>query len=423
MNRLLEDFKPLTKNSNFVHLWNSQILSQITINIMNFLLLLRIFQNTKSAIATSLLWVAYALPAIFIGPFAAASVDMLNRKKILIVTNLLQASVIFVYSFSHDISLFLLYGVALLYSFLNQFYVPAELASLPSLVKEKNYAQANGLFFMTQQGAIIFGFGIAGVLLRVMGFTNALYLCSFMLFMAFISVTFLPDMKEKQEIPKGFESAVATFFKRIIEGYKFMKGNKGILATFALLVGLQVILAIIVVNVPVISEQIFNISVDWAGAVIVVPAGVGAVMGALVVPRLLRVGKRKIVIVQDFFALMALSMLVITLIIPELPLIYKLLGGILSIIAMGFSFVGILVPSQTFLQESTPGGYRGRVFGNFWFIVTIATIFPVIFSGTIAEVFGVRTLMFIITMAVIISFFSIKKFSAGFYSNFYAKHQ
>ncbi|MEK7111745.1 MAG: hypothetical protein AAB875_00295, partial [Patescibacteria group bacterium] len=64
--------------------------------------------------------------------------------------------------------------------------------------------------------------------------------------------------------------------------------------------------------------------------------------------------------------------------------------------AFYFSLVGILIPAQTFLQEATPGGMRGRVFGNFWFLVTIATIVPVIFSGTITELLGIRSLFLIL---------------------------
>ena len=52
------EFKPLVKNSKFVYVWLSQILSQLTISIMNFLLLIRLFAVTGSPIATSLLWVA-----------------------------------------------------------------------------------------------------------------------------------------------------------------------------------------------------------------------------------------------------------------------------------------------------------------------------------------------------------------------------
>ena len=161
---MLNEFKPIVKNSNFIFLWWSQILSQLTINIMNFLLLVKLFSNTGSTIATSFLWVAYALPAILIGPFAAVSVDMIERRKMLMATNLLQSFTILIYAISHENRLFLLYGVAVAYSFLNQFYVPAEAAAVPTLVRKPNLPLANGLFFLTQEGALILGFAVAGIM-------------------------------------------------------------------------------------------------------------------------------------------------------------------------------------------------------------------------------------------------------------------
>src|SRR3989338_991657 len=106
----------ILKNTKFLYLLTSQVLSQVTVNIMNFLLLARLFTVTGSSIATSLLWVAYALPAIFFGPIGAASVDLINRRKMLMVTNLLQAATVFVFIFTHQTSVFLLYAVVLIYS-------------------------------------------------------------------------------------------------------------------------------------------------------------------------------------------------------------------------------------------------------------------------------------------------------------------
>jgi len=121
---MLREYKLLVKNSNFVYVWISQIFSQLTINIMNFLLLIGLFAKTQSAIATSFLWVSYSLPAILVGPVAAASADMIDRRKILMISNLLQALTILSFAFLHETRFFLIYGVVFIYSFLNQFYVP-----------------------------------------------------------------------------------------------------------------------------------------------------------------------------------------------------------------------------------------------------------------------------------------------------------
>lgn len=393
---MVDEFKPLIRNSKFVLIWISQILSQLTIHIMNFLLLIRLFAVTGSAIATSLLWVAYALPAILIGPLAAATVDMVDRRKMLMVTNLLQSLTILGYAFLHETRFFLLYGVAFMYSLLNQFYVPAEAAAIPSVVPKKYLPLANGLFLLTQQGALVVGFGIAGTLSHLLGFSNALFLGAAFLFLAFISVSFLPELKVEETVPAKFEEAVVRFFTRITEGYHFIKEEKGILPPFLLLIGIQVSLAMMLVNVPVFATDLLEISANAVGTLIVVPTGLGAGLGALIIPKLLRRGLRKKRVIE--YSLMPLSFLMLFLgfIVPEFGGSLKLLLGTVSLFLIGLTFVGLLIPTQTYLQEATPGGLRGRVFGNFWFLVTIATIVPVIFSGTITELLGVRSLFLIL---------------------------
>lgn len=406
----MEDFKPLIKNIKFVHLWTSQVLSQLTINIMNFLLLIRLFEHTGSTIATSLLWVAYALPAVIIGPFAAASVDMIDRRKILMVTNLAQAAAVFAYGISFRISFFLIYGIAMAYSFLNQFYVPAELAALPGLVDKKYLPQANGLFLLTQQGALIIGFSVAGLLKQWWGFPSSIFLCSVLLFLAFLSVSFLPEMKSKQYLPKNFEKKIVRFFEKIAEGYLFIKQNRAVLMPFLLLMGLQISLAIAVINLPVLATDILKINLDTAGVGLVAPAGLGAGLAAILVPGLIKKGWRKKRIIETFLMSITVSIFLFTFLISEISGTVRIILAAIMIIAIGMSFVGIIIPSLTYLQEATPGGLRGRVFGNFWFLVTVATILPVIFSGVLTEIFGIRLLFLLLAAFAFVTFFVSKKF-------------
>lgn len=406
----MEDFKPLIKNTKFVYLWTSQILSQLTIHIMNFLLLIRVFEYTGSTIATSLLWVAYALPAVIIGPFAAATVDMVDRRKILMITNLLQSAVVFVYGLGFGISFFLIYGIVLTYSFLNQFYVPAELATLPGVVDKKHLPQANGLFLLTQQGALIIGFSVAGLLKQWWGFSNSIFLGSALLFLAFLSVSFLPEMKVKQYLSRNFEEKITKFFEKIAEGYLFIKQNRTILMPFLLLMGLQISLVMVVANLPVLATDILKIDVNAAGIGLVAPAGIGAGLGAILVPRLIKKGWRKKRIIETFLMSIVVSIFLFAFLIPEISGTARVIIATAIVIAIGVSFVSVLIPSQTYLQEATPGGLRGRVFGNFWFLVTIATILPVIFSGVLTEIFGIRFLFLLLAAFALVTLIVSKKF-------------
>jgi len=411
---MLADFKPLLKNKNFVALWTSQLLSQLTIHVMNFLLLIVLFNKTQSAIATSLLWVAYALPAIFIGPFAASFVDMSDRRKLLMYSNLAQAVAIFAFAYTQSFSIFVLYGVALLYSALNQFYVPAEFAALPSLVKKTDYPLANGLFFLTQQGAMIAGFTVAGILNRYIGFEYTLFLCSLFLLIAFFSVKRLPTLNPAKKVPEKFDEAVLQFFSQISEGYRYLRSKPNVYIPFLTLMALQVSTAMVVVNAPNLARDILKISIDLAGIFVAVPAGIGALVGSIAVSRALKTGWSKRASIRMALGLFSVAFLYISVISFHLPYILNLGLSIVMLVITGAGFVAVFIPLQTHIQETTPGGLRGRVFGNFWFLVTIATIFPVIASGAITEIIGVRVFYFLLTVLSALGYLSIEKYKKAF---------
>ncbi len=384
-------------------------MSQLTVNIMNFLLLTRLFSVTGSTIATSLLWIAYALPAIFFGPIGAASVDLVSRRKMLMITNLLQALVVASYVFLHGSSIFLLYFVVLLYSLLNQFYLPAESSSLPSVVSKSRLAYANSLFFISQQASLVIGFAVAGIFLNIIGFAGSLILSSIFLFIAFISTTFLPEMAPVKKIPQSFDKLLFTFFKSIYEGYEFIKENKSILLPLLLLIAMQVSLAVIIVNLPVIATQILNVSVNYAGLLVVVPAGIGAVVGSILIPKNLKKKWRKKNVIEVSAALLSFGILLIVFLIPVLPILFRIIFEPVTVILVGFGFIGVTIPTLTHLQEKTPEWLRGRVFGNLWFLVTIATVFPVLFSGVITEFFGIKTLLVILMLGTMFLFYYSKR--------------
>jgi len=413
---MLQEFEPVLKNRNFLYIWISQIFSQLTINIMNFVFLIRLFEVTGSAISTSFLWVAYALPAILVGPFASGTVDLVDRRKILIITNFLQSLTILLYAIASKSNIFSLYEVVFIYSLINQFYVPAEASTLPSVLHKDKLTHGNSLFFMTQQGSLVLGFGIAGLLNALLGFSDTLFLCSFFLFIAFFSTLFLPPLEPNNTIPKKFETAVFGFFKHIGEGYNFIKSESKVLTPLFLLIGFQVALQVTVVQVPIIAKDVLLIPLNAAGIFILVPAGIGAITGALIMPKLLKKQIRKKQVVDVALLTIGISLFTLTFIIPLFTYWIKVSLSFLSLFLMGVGFVGILVPSQTFLQQSTPPRLRGRVFGNFWFLVTIASVLPVIFSGSVVEIFGIKFLMLILSLFALTIFAFSKKFGDRFLS-------
>ena len=212
------------------------------------------------------------------------------------------------------------------------------------------------------------------------------------------------ELEVISRVEKGFFQSI---FKRIIEGYIFIKKHKGVLYPFLLLMGLQICLAVLVINLPLVASDVLKVSVNSSGPFVVLPIGLGAAVGALTVPKLLKAGWRKKRAIEIFLMVIAPTIFLLAFLIPDMVLFYRILLGELMLVLAGIAFVGILIPTQTFLQEVTPGGFRGRVFGNYWFLVTIATIFPVLFAGALTELFGIRLLLLILgCVAISILFYS-----------------
>lgn len=397
----------LLKRTKFPYLLTSQILSQVTINMINFLLLVRIYEKTNSTFAISLLWISYALPVILIGPIASTLVDIFDRRKVLILTNFTQSLIILYFAFFIKENIFLLYGVTFFYSIINQFYVPAESASISYLVKKDQLPYASSMFYITQQLSLIVGFASASVFNQIFGFNRSLIFCSAFLFIAFISVLFLPKMKFNRIKNNSLEKSLVGFFKSIYIGYKYIKSSNNILQTFFILITIQIMFSIIVISVPMIAQTVLKVPANLSGIYLVIPAGLGSIIGAYYIPTFIKNRWRKRHLIEISLLILSILIFIETYVIYLLPYFVNIIVSGVVIFFLGIFFTGIIIPAQTFLQENTPNIFKGRIFGNMLFITTILTIIPLIFYGAISEIFGIRFVLFTISIVC----FSIYYFS------------
>lgn len=145
-------YAQLLKNRNFLKIWSAQLVSQIASNLLNFALIIRIFDlasKTQFAnISVSLLILSFGIPSIIFAVLAGAYVDHLDRRKVLIVTNIARAVLVLLFLVFEN-NIFVVYGLVFCISTLSQFFTPAEGAALPKLVKPNQFLAANSLFLFT----------------------------------------------------------------------------------------------------------------------------------------------------------------------------------------------------------------------------------------------------------------------------------
>lgn len=384
--------------NDFLKIWTSQILSQTTINLINFIIVLRIFEATHSTVAVSLVWIFYAIPALLLGPFSGTVVDMTNKRSVLMFTTLAESIIVLFYLFA-KVKVWPIYSVIFMYALVNQLYIPAEASTLSTVVPKRLFAAANSLFIFTIYGSFLFGYGIAGSIVRAIGRNTPFLMAASFLVLASVSVYTLPKFKKQKLDIKNF----GEFWARVTEGYQYIKAHTEILYPLILLIFANVIISVFAVLAPLFASEILRIELLDIGFYIIIPIGIGAVLGALWVVFALK-RKRKKHVITTGFIMMSLVLLFFSLILPKMTFARIIVSMFMNLI-LGASIVSIFIPAQTMIQEKTPEEFRGRVFGVLGFMLTLLSILPILLAATIADIIGITWVIFL--LAGILGFMAI----------------
>jgi len=379
------------KNKKFWRLWISHALSQISNYLLLFVLLGRLFEITSSTVAISMLWIVYAIPLILLGPFSGSLIDCLSKKRVLITTNLLQALIIASYSLTFFWQKnYLVYSLLFIYSLINQFNNPAELAAIPNLVKKKNLSMANNILLFTNQASFTLGAALSGLLVKLFSPVAVILTAATATLLSGLNATFLPFDRPIAKI-NNWNLAMEEIFLKIKQGYQFIAREKLILYSFGLIVFFQIIIAVSALILPAFSSEILHLTAYDAGYLVAFPVACGLIGGTLILAH--HQDKiRKKEWIGSGLSLMGIIIIIFAVIIAKMNGGQEILAPFLSFIA-GLAAAITYAPCRTFVQEATPKQIRGRVFGTLSFIVTIATIPPSILMAMITELISIRWLL------------------------------
>lgn len=397
-------FFEVLKVNNFLKIWSSQILSMVTLNIINFVIVLRIFEVSHSTVAVSLVWTFYAIPALLVGPFSGTLVDLTDKKKILLLTTMFEAFIVLLYLFA-KVKVWPIYSIIFLYSLVNQLYIPAEASTLTTVVPKKLFAAANTLFIFTIYGSFLLGFGLAGTLVRLVGRETPFLIAFVLLLTASLAVSLLPKgMRTDGDKIDGLPA----FWARAKEGYEFIREHTKILYPLGLLVMSNVIVGVFAVIAPLFASEILGIELLDIGLVIILPVGLGAFLGAIWVVNLLKKIRKKRIISIGLF-IQSLALIFFSLILPNLT-IARIPISMFVTFLLGVGLVSLFIPAQTFIQEKTPEEFRGRVFGVLGFLFTLAAVLPILLVATIADIVGITSVIMILAILMgIVAFYSLRE--------------
>ena len=405
------------RNRPFLLLWLAQLSTQVGGNMVIYGLTIIITASYASSSAVSALLLSFLLPAILFSALAGVFVDRVDKRHLLLVTNILRGFAFMAIVLVGN-NLIMLYLLMVFVSTVTTFFGPAEASMIPFLVPKKQLLAANGLFTLTMNVAFALGFALFGPF--VVALASAEFLIVIVAALYFVAAAFcfvLPSSPRAtaSSVTPGqtvadAERAVETMVSQFVDGITYIREHHNIAWSLSYLGITGALVGILGVLGPGFAKTTLALG-EKDFALIVLPLGLGIVMGILVLNSYGRYLPRRrtieagMIATGILLALLACAGPISSLLeagtkssgLAEASRVVSLLSLVMGIaFLIGAAYVMVAISAQTQLQEELPEDVRGRVFGVLNMLVSIASLAPIIIVGPVADLFGREAVILVV---------------------------
>lgn len=277
----------LASNKNRNLLLVGQFISLMGNSIQRFALSLYILDLTGSVAIFSALMAFSVLPQIFISPIGGAIADLVDRKKMLILLDLISAGILglfFALLKSYPSSVLSLAIFMLLLAVIGTVYDPVVRAVIPSVVKKEAYMKTNSYVSAISSISLLGGSVCAGFLYAFFGIYAILILNLISFLCSAILETFLqlPEVNNQNE-----KISVSKIGGDMRDSLIFMfREQKLIFYVLILSAAINLLMTpIYSIGIASVSKLTFHVSNQTFGIIQGV-VGSGMVLGALLTPKI-----------------------------------------------------------------------------------------------------------------------------------------
>jgi predicted MFS family arabinose efflux permease len=357
-----------------------------------------VYQRTGSALATGAVFVAGVAPAILFGSAAGVFVARYDRRRLMIWINVALA-ISLVPLFGVDVvGIWVIYAVLFVGNILEQAFIPAEVAMLPTLVGKEDLVAANSLSSLNRNLARLLGPAIGGAAIAFGGLTfvivvdiasyviAAVLIASIAPGASFRAAQVAADVVgDAVAIPASALRRLATEWRsgiRVITSQPMLRAMFVFAGMTAIGEGFLVALL-----VPWLTDILHGDELAWAA--ILSAQAVGGLIGALFVGRYLnKVAPAVLLGVGTLiFAVIDLAIFTYPLVLPIV------LPAIIGMVIVGIPISAMGVGTTTLQQGLTTDSHRGRVVGTFQALWALGMVTGTLIAGVLSPTLGIIPMM------------------------------
>lgn len=374
------------RNRNFTLLWSAQLVSTIGDALMALAASILVYRATGSALSVGLMLMATAAPSIFIGLFAGVFVDRLDRKRIMLASEIARALLICTIPFLVSQNIAFLYVVVFASSAIGQFFDPAQSSLIPEVASDQELAAANSLMAISSFGATAVGFAASGFLATV-SIELAFYIdaLTFLFSAGCIYLVRISHVK-----PEG-ETSVANILGNMKHGVSYLFNQPILRSSF-------IILPVMGISFGLSNSLLLPFATQALGAT-EFEYGVQEALTSLgfVVASLLMARVADRLPEGQWLTISFVGMGIAMSIYSQLSSVFI---AFFFVTLSGFLNAPAVVARQLVLQRNTPREMRGRVASVFFVTRDVAFLVGMVMTG-LADFVGVRELFLFAALLVL----------------------
>jgi MFS family permease len=381
-------FQLLRDNRNYRYTWIGQVVSEIGDHFNNIAVFSLAMETTGSGLVVSGIMLSRAIPAVMAGPVAGVLLDRLDRRRIMLASDLVRTIVALCFVATlHRRSPALLYLLSALLMFASPFFTSGRTSILPTITTPEELHTANSLTQTTQWTTLTLGTMAAGLTAAALGYKWAFILNSLSFLASFVCISMLRvsgSFRAKRAALT--ENAVVRPWHEYKEGLRFMKSSPLILGIALVGVGWATGGGAAQILFTIFGDQVFNrgpagIGIIWsfAGVGLLAGAGVGHSLGKRIG---FRAYKRAISIcyVVHGGAYVLFS---------QMPT-FRWACAFIALSRAGVAVSSVMNVSQ--LLRHVPDEFRGRVFATSESMTWSVMIFSMALAGIASTHYSPRTI-------------------------------
>jgi MFS transporter, DHA3 family, macrolide efflux protein len=385
----------LFRKRNFTALWSGQLVSFIG-DYFNWLAIpITINRLTGSISMVGLSFIINAIPALLLGPVAGVLVDRLDRRKVMIVSDLLRALLVLaLLTIQSAQQIWVFYLIGFLISCASQFFFPARNALLPLVVEDEKYLmQANTLMQFVFILGLLAGPAMAGFAIGLYGERVAFVVNSLGYLVSATSILLIrmparPSLLNRQPVTFGQS------WMDLRQGFAYIIHNRtlvGVLTCmFLTMLGAGGLNA---VWIPYL-QRAFQVGAEGIGMVDSAQGAGMVISGLLIGPLVARFRYKNLTagsILWAGFFLAGIGMA------PNFPLL------LLSSFGIGLGLLPLQAGLNTIQQLASPDAMRGRVGAAFNMVTTFSSLTSLGLAATLGEIIGLSQVLITCGSVVLIS--------------------